>query len=133
MKTRILTLFLSVLMVLSCLTACGGTAVESTTAATTTVATEQSTTVETTKPVEMLDLIVDGKTSYSLVRSEEASTEMIQRITALRNQIKEITGASLTYGTDWIKRGTEVPAQTYRLHVLSGRLPYGLQILCINH
>ena len=110
MKTRILTLFLSVLMVLGCLTACGTAPVESTTAATTT-ATEQTTTVETTKPVEMLDLIVDGKTAYSLVRSEEASTAMIQRITELRNQIKEITGASLPYGTDWVKRGTEIPAQ----------------------
>ena len=111
MKTRFLTLLLSALMVLGCLTSCGGTAVE-TTVADTTIATEQTTTTaETTKPIEMLDLIADGATSYSLVRSEDASTEMIQRITELRNQIKEITGASLTYGTDWIKRGTEVPAQ----------------------
>lgn len=111
MKTRFLALLLSALMVLGCLTSCGGTAVE-TTVADTTIATEQTTTTaETTKPVEMLDLIANGATAYSLVRSEEASTEMIQRVTELRNQIKEITGASLSYGTDWIKRGTEVPAQ----------------------
>ena len=109
MKTRLLTLLLSALMILGCLTSCGGTAVETT--ADTTIVTEQTTTAETTKPVEMLDLIANGATSYSLVRSEEASTEMIQRITELRNQIKAITGASLTYGTDWVKRGTEVPAQ----------------------
>ena len=116
MKTRILTLLLSALMVLGCLTACGTTPVESTTDVTTS-ATEQTTTVETTKPVEMLDLIADGNTAYSLIRSEDASTAMIQRITELRNQIKEITGASLTYGTDWIKRGTEVPAQAKEIVV----------------
>ena len=55
MKTRLLTLLLSALMILGCLTSCGGTAVETT--ADTTIVTEQTTTVETTKPVEMLDLI----------------------------------------------------------------------------
>lgn len=111
MKTRLLTLFLSILMVLGCLTACGSVEPQDTTVATTTVATEQTTTAETTKPVEMLDLISDGKTAYSLVRSEEASTAIIQRVSAMRNEIKEITGASLTYSTDWIKRGDEVSAE----------------------
>lgn len=118
MKTRLLTLFLSMLMILGCLTACGGAGDPITTtdsaAATTT---EQTTTAETTKPIEMLDLISDGKTEYSLVRSEEASTAIIQRVTEMRNQIKEMTGASLTYGTDWIKRGTEVPAEAKEIVV----------------
>lgn len=118
MKTRVLTLFLSMLMILGCLTACGGAGDPITTtdsaAATTT---EQTTTAETTKPIEMLDLISDGKTEYSLVRSEEASTAIIQRVTEMRNQIKEMTGASLTYGTDWIKRGTEVPAEAKEIVV----------------
>ena len=118
MKTRLLTLFLSMLMILGCLTACGGAGDPITTtdsaAATTT---EQTTTAETTKPIEMLDLISDGKTEYSLIRSEEASTAIIQRVTEMRNQIKEMTGASLTYGTDWIKRGTEVPAEAKEIVV----------------
>lgn len=116
MKTRLLTLFLSMLMVLGCLTACGGSTVADTTTAATTV-TEQTTTAETTKPVEMLDLIADAASEYVLVRSEEASTTIIQCVTDLRNQIKEITGASLKYETDWIKRGAEVPAQAKEIVV----------------
>ena len=113
MKTRILSLLLASLMILGCLTGCGGagtTQPETTTAATTTV-TEQTTTAETTKPVEMLDLIADGKSAYSLIRSEDASQTIIQRVSTLRSQIKEATGASLPYSTDWIKRGDEVPAE----------------------
>ena len=110
MKTRILSMLLCVLMVLGSFTACGN-AIAPETSATTTTATEPTTPAETEKPVEMLDLIADGKSEYSLVRSEDASTTIIQRVTSLRNQIKEATGASLSYTTDWIKRGDEVPAE----------------------
>lgn len=118
MKTRLLTLFLSMLMVLGCLTACGGTKVEdTTTAATTTTVTEQTTTVETTKPIEMLDLIANGATEYVLVRSEEASSAIVQAVTELRNKIIEATGVGLKYETDWIKRGAEVPEQAKEIVV----------------
>ena len=118
MKTRLFTLLLSMLMILGCLTACGGTKVEdTTTAVTTTTVTEQTTTVETTKPIEMLDLIADGASQYVLVRSEEASTAIIQCVTDLRNQIQEITGVGLKYQTDWIKRGAEVPDQAKEIVV----------------
>lgn len=118
MKTRLLTLLLSMLMILGCLTACGGTKVEdTTTAVTTTTVTEQTTTVETTKPIEMLDLIADGASQYVLVRSEEASTAIIQCVTDLRNQIQQITGVGLKYQTDWIKRGAEVPDQAKEIVV----------------
>ena len=131
MKMRLLTLFLSMLMILGCLTACGGVGTPDVTADTTTAAatTEQTTTAETTKPIEMLDLILDGKTEYSLIRSEEASTAIIQRVTEMRNQIKEMTGASLTYGTDWIKRGAEVPAEAKEIVIGSTNRPQTIAAL----
>lgn len=131
MKTRLLSLLLCTLMVLGCLTGCGTTApAETTTSAeVTTTVTEATTPAETEKPVEMLDLIANGKTSYSLVRSENASDVMIKRVSAMRNEIKDITGASLTYGTDWVKKGTEVPAEAKEIVIGSTNRPQTIAAL----
>ena len=121
MKTRILSMLLCVLMVLGAFTACGKAIAPE--ISDTTTATEATTPAETEKPVEMLDLIAGGKSAYSLVRSEDASSTIIQRVTALRNQIKEATGASLSYTTDWIKRGDEVPAEATEIVIGSTNRP----------
>lgn len=129
MKTRILSMLLCVLMVLGSLTACGN-AIAPETSATTTTATEPTTTpAETEKPVEMLDLIADGKSEYSLVRSEDSSNAIVQRVTALRNEIKEATGASLGYTTDWVKRGDEVPAEGKEIVIGSTNRPQSEAVL----
>lgn len=129
MKTRILSMLLCVLMVLGSLTACGN-AIAPETSATTTTATEPTTTpAETEKPVEMLDLIADGKSEYSLVRSETSSNAIVQRVTTLRNEIKEATGASLGYTTDWVKRGDEVPAEGKEIVIGSTNRPQSEAVL----
>jgi len=130
MKTRFLSLLLCVLMVLGSFTACGTPAGQpsDTTTATTTV-TEQTTPAETEKPVEMLDLIADGKSAYGLIRSEDASDTIIQRVTKLRTQIKEATGASLSYSTDWIKRGDEVPAEATEIVIGTTNRPQTIAAL----
>ena len=129
MKTRILSMLLCVLMVLGSLTACGN-AIAPETSATTTTATEPTTTpAETEKPLEMLDLIADGKSEYSLVRSETSSNAIVQRVTALRNEIKEATGASLGYTTDWVKRGDEVPAEGKEIVIGSTNRPQSEAVL----
>jgi alkaline phosphatase len=129
MKTRILSMLLCVLMVLGSLTACGN-AIAPETSATTTTATEPTTTpAETEKPVEMLDLIADGKSEYSLVRSEDSSNAIVQRVTTLRNEIKEATGASLGYTTDWVKRGDEVPAEGKEIVIGSTNRPQSEAVL----
>lgn len=129
MKTRVLSMLLCVLMVLGSLTACGNT-IAPETSATTTTATEPTTTpAETEKPVEMLDLIADGKSEYSLVRSEDSSNAIVQRVTALRNEIKEATGASLGYTTDWVKRGDEVPAEGKEIVIGSTNRPQSEAVL----
>lgn len=130
MKTRLLSLLLCALMVVGCFTACGTTTpeVQQTTTANTTV-TEQTTPAETEKPVEMLDLIADGKSEYSLVRSENSSNTIIQRVSSLRTQIKEATGASLTYNTDWIKRGDEVPAEAKEIVIGTTNRPQTIAAL----
>ena len=126
MKARLLSLLLCTLMVFVCLTGCGAANGSS---ETTTSATEQTTPAETEKPVEMLDLIADGKTEYKLIRSEESSDAIIQYVTSMRNEIKELTGASLAYSTDWIKRGDEVPAEALEIVVGSTNRPQTQSVL----
>ncbi len=131
MKTRLLSLLLCALMVLGCLTACGnGGNAETTTGGSSvtsgqeqTSATTESTTAQTEKPVQMLDLIAGGKTEYVLVRSEEASDAIIKAVTNMRNKIKEDTGVGLSYSTDWVKRGAEVPAEAKEIVVGSTNRP----------
>ncbi|MBQ7320715.1 MAG: alkaline phosphatase [Clostridia bacterium] len=128
MKTRLLSLLLCTLMVLGCLTSCGTPSDPAQTTVATTV-TEATTPAETEKPVEMLDLIADGKTEYSLVRSESSSQAIIQRVSTLRTQIKEATGASLSYNTDWIKRGDEVAAEAKEIVIGTTNRPQTLDVL----
>ena len=128
MKTRLISFLLCVLMVLGCFTACGTSAVQETTTEATTI-TEATTPAETEKPVEMLDLIADGKTEYGLIRSEDASDAIIQRVSALRTEIKEVTGASLSYSTDWIKRGDEVPAEAKEIVIGTTNRPQTVAVL----
>ena len=130
MKKRLLALLLCAVMVFGSLTSCGtsaGQVIDATSASAT--ETEQTTPAETAKPVEMLDLIVDGKTEYALVRSEDSSDTIIQRVTTLRTQIKEVTGASLPYNTDWIKRGSEVPAEAKEIVIGTTNRPQTVAVL----
>lgn len=129
MKTRIISLLLCTLMVFGCLTACGAPADKGD--STTTAATEQTTTTaaETEKPVEMINLIADGKSEYSLIRSEDSSDAMIARVTSMRLEIKEKTGVGLGYTTDWIKRGAEVPATGKEIVIGTSNRPQTIEAI----
>lgn len=49
-------------------------------------------------------------TEYTIIRSEEASQSDINQAIRLRQAIVDGTGANISLGTDWVKRGVEVPA-----------------------
>lgn len=103
MKRRILCLFLSLLIVCGLL----GCSTEAGTGTDTAVTTE---TVTTEAPPVVRTIVADGATEYTIIRSEEASQSDINQAIRLRQAIVDGTGANISLGTDWVKRGVEVPA-----------------------
>lgn len=97
-------MFLSVLMLLS-FVGCGSADTGTNTTDTTTAAPET-----TTPPPVVKTIIADGKTDYTIIRGEEASQSDIDQAIKLRAAIIDATGAEISLGTDWVKKGTEIPA-----------------------
>ena len=107
---RFLCLFLSTLMLLG-MVGCGsepaGAAVDTTTAA-----------PETTTPPPVIKTIVaDGASNYTIIRGEMATQSDIDAAIKLRTAIIDATGAQVGLGTDWVKKGTELPAQAFEIVV----------------
>lgn len=73
----------------------------------TTVTTEA---VTTEAPPAIKTIVADGATEYTIIRGEEATQSDIDQAIRLRQAIVEGTGVNIQLGTDWVKRGVEVPA-----------------------
>lgn len=102
-------MFLSVLMLLS-FVSCGSADTGNNTADTTTAAPET-----TTPPPVVKTIIADGKTDYTIIRGETASQSDIDQAIKLRSAIIDATGAEIALGTDWVKKGVEIPAAAYEI------------------
>ncbi|MBR7184573.1 MAG: alkaline phosphatase [Clostridia bacterium] len=59
----------------------------------------------------------DGKSDYVIVRGDMASEREVDLAIKLRGAIVEATGAEIGLTTDWVKRGTEVPADGLEIAV----------------
>ncbi len=101
---RFLALFLAVITVLT-MAGCNATG-----DATTTTAPETTAAPVTEPPKVIKTVVANGASEYAIIRGDSASESDIAQAVRLRAAIEEATGASLTLGTDWIKRDTEVPA-----------------------
>ena len=125
-------LLLSLLMLLALLCGCGesGEVTDTTTAAP-----DTTTEITTTAPVEELptelNIVTDGKANYALVRDEDADTAGIEVAQArlLMNQIKDLTGATVKLGTDWVKRGSELDSSTYEILIGMTAYPETAQVV----
>jgi len=65
---------------------------------------------ETTAPSEtkaILSLISDGKCTFTIMRSEEASSAMISNVKALHTNLQKYTASKANIGTDWTRKGDE--------------------------
>jgi beta-lactamase superfamily II metal-dependent hydrolase len=127
---RLLILLLTLCTLCASAVACGSAEpVEETTVATTTTVAE---TTAATEPVEeMLDIVVDGKAQYAIVRDEDLSTsaaEIDQSLTIL-NRIKTLTNASVNLGTDWWKKGAELKSETHEILVGYTDYPETAQVI----
>lgn len=104
-------MFLSVLMLIS-FVGCGSADTGNNAADTTTAAPET-----TTPPPVIKTVIADGKTDYTIIRGETASQSDVDQAIKLRTAIIDATGAQISLGTDWVKKGTEIPAAAFEIVV----------------
>ncbi|MBQ7320761.1 MAG: hypothetical protein IJW99_01565 [Clostridia bacterium] len=63
---------------------------------------------ETEKTVSTLSLITDGKCTFTITRSEEASSAMVSNTKALHKNLQKFTSSKATIGTDWTRKDAEV-------------------------
>ena len=118
-QLRLLALLLTACMLCASVIACGNTTPEETTvtaSSDTEVSTE--TTAEEPAPQE-LNIVVDGKAQYTVIRDEDLSpnaNEITQCLTIV-NQIKKLTGTTIALGTDWWKAGAELDPAKYEILV----------------
>lgn len=67
---------------------------------------------EPVKEDEVLTILADGKSDYTLIRADEASEVVIKAAATLRNTFTEKFGAEPDIKSDWLKRGEELPVGT---------------------
>lgn len=77
---------------------------------------------ETEPPVTDLEIIKDGVSNYTIIRSEDATKSTIDAATLTRELIGRETGVHPNISTDWVKRGTELDHTT--LEILVGPTNY---------
>jgi len=61
---------------------------------------------------KMLTLFADGKSDYTIVRSDRANNMVIEAVTTLRATFTEKFGSEPDIKSDWIKKGEEIPSGT---------------------
>ncbi|MBQ7321427.1 MAG: hypothetical protein IJW99_04970 [Clostridia bacterium] len=113
---KFLLLILALIMTASMLCACG----ESGEITETTVADTTTTAAETEAPApQTIDLVLDGKVVYNVVRDEDADSAaiVVSQARKVLNQIKDLTGATPKLNTDWVKRGQQLDSTTYEILV----------------
>ena len=131
MKTsmRLLLLLLTVCALCASAIGCGKDAPVETTVIDTTAA--ESTTVATEPVVEKLELVLDGKAQYTIIRDEDlknGAVEIDQCLTII-NRIKKLTGATINLGTDWCKKGSELNSETREILVGYTDYPETAQVM----
>ncbi len=73
--------------------------------------------VTTEAPAVLYDIVRDGKSDFTVVRSDLSSDAITRATTALRNAIKDKTGCGMSISTDWVKKDQPVPADTLEILV----------------
>ena len=118
-KQKLLALLLAAAMLLGTLVGCGvdGTGADTSASDTTTTSAPAADTTTAAPEVETpseLNIVVDGKSTYKVIRDEDAASSAVEVTLArnILNQIKTLTGATVGLGTDWAKPGYELDSST---------------------
>ena len=67
---------------------------------------------ETAKEESVLTILADGKSDYTIVRPDEASSIVVEAVTSLRSSFTTKFGTEPDIKSDWLKRGEEMPVGT---------------------
>jgi beta-lactamase superfamily II metal-dependent hydrolase len=130
LNKKFLSCLLVTLMLLALLCGCGELPEETTTATTsdTTVTTPAETTPEV--PTE-INIVTDGKAVFQLIRDEDVASSgpEVAQARVIMNQVKDLTGATMSLGTDWVKRGSELDSTTYEILVGMTAYPETLEVV----
>ena len=124
LNVRLLALLLTLCMLCASAVSCGNTPTPTETTTAATEVTTEATTAATEPASAKLDIVVDGKVQYTLIRDEDLSSnafEIDQCLTVI-SRIKKLTGATINLGTDWWKKGAELKSDT--LEILVGYTDY---------
>ncbi|MBQ8510947.1 MAG: endonuclease/exonuclease/phosphatase family protein [Clostridia bacterium] len=63
-----------------------------------------------------LELISDGKTAFTIVRSDSADDDAtVSLLNRLKTAFKEKAGVSIALDNDWVKKGSEPDSETYEI------------------
>ena len=114
---RIFVLLCTLLTVVFITVACGKEEPAVTTEITTASDTS-SEVAETTEPIT-IDIVVNGKAVFNIVRDDDADTAslVVSQARSVIDQIKSLTGATAKLNTDWSKKGAELDSSTYEILV----------------
>ena len=130
MHLRLLALLLTLCMLCASAVACGANPPAETTVETTTATTETTTAV-TEPAVASLDIVIDGKAQYTVIRDEDlnAGASEIDQCLTIVNRIKNLTGVTINLGTDWWKKGAELKSETFEILVGYTDYPETAQVI----
>ena len=116
-------LLLLLAMLVGILAGCGNVSApeEPTSAATETSAVPETQSTETeTEPARTVEIIKDGKSAYTLMRSDtRCSKALTDSIVQFNKNLKEILGSSLPIKVDWVQNAEDIPTDT--LEILIGQ------------
>lgn len=115
---RLLTLLLTLCLLCASAVACGVETPTEDTAVTTTASVTE-TTAATEPPAKQLDIVANGKALYTIIRDEdlESGASEIDQCLTILNRVKTLTGAAVTLGTDWWRKGAELKSETLEILV----------------
>ena len=127
---RLLALLLTLSMLCASAIGCGNTTepVDTTAAVDTTT---EATTVATEPAPATLDIVVDGKAQYTIIRDEDlpGSAVEIDQCLSIISRIKTLTGATINLGTDWVKKGAQLNSETFEILVGFTDYPETAQVI----
>ena len=114
-----LALLLSVLMLGTALVGCGNAELPADTQNEAVTSQTEESTAATEAPKAELNLVIDGKAQYAIIRDEDlsAGAAEIDQCLTIVNRIKKLTGATVSMGTDWWKKGAELDPEKYEILV----------------
>lgn len=93
------------------------------------IACSNSKDTDTPATEEVLTILADGKSDYTIVRPDKITTVALDAVTTLRSAFTEKFGAEPDIESDWIRKGEEVPVGTKEILIGNTNRPESAKAL----